>query len=110
MTPLATVLAEPGISQYELVRRAGRAGQTSSCACHGRGVSLRTRDKSAMALGGPPAPSSRRWDGPGPDAVSQAGPETVPSGLTPSSGPGRAGGWTYGLAGGVTAEQVSQPE
>jgi len=50
MTPLATILAERGISQDELVRRTGLTGRTVSHAYHGRSVSFSTRVKIAMAL------------------------------------------------------------
>ena len=50
MTPLATILAERGISQDELVRRTGLTGRTVSHAYHGRSVSFRTWVKIAMAL------------------------------------------------------------
>jgi DNA-binding CsgD family transcriptional regulator/DNA-binding Xre family transcriptional regulator len=55
MTLLATVLAERGISQDELVRRTGLASRTVSHAYHGRSVSLRTWVKIAMALDVEPA-------------------------------------------------------
>ena len=50
MTPLAALLAERGISQYELARRTKLAGRTVSNAYHGRRVSFRTWVKIATAL------------------------------------------------------------
>src|SRR4051794_27796040 len=62
MTPLATVLVERGISEDELVRRTGLTGRAVSHAYHGRGVSLRTWVKIAMALDVDPAALRRnRW-------------------------------------------------
>ena len=55
MTPLATILAERGISQDELVRRTGLTGRAVSHAYHGRTVSSRTWAKIAMALDVMPA-------------------------------------------------------
>jgi DNA-binding Xre family transcriptional regulator len=50
MTPLAAILAERGISQYELRRRTLLAMQTISSAYHGRGVSFGSWVKIAKAL------------------------------------------------------------
>jgi DNA-binding Xre family transcriptional regulator len=55
VTPLATVLAERGISQGELERRTKLTGPTVSRAYHGRRVSSGTWVKIAKALDVKPA-------------------------------------------------------
>jgi DNA-binding Xre family transcriptional regulator len=55
MTPLAAILAERGISQYELRRRTLLSLQTISRAYRGSNVSTRTSVKIAKALDVKPA-------------------------------------------------------
>jgi DNA-binding Xre family transcriptional regulator len=50
LTPLAGILAERGISQYELRRRTLLSQKTISNAYHGRSASIRTWARIARAL------------------------------------------------------------